>query len=107
MNNRVRAIKITDGMKILAPDKESCLKLEKELNMFGIKTRVGRNCHVDLWSVYIISTQGGVIMTKKEFEDTYCRMCGSQRCFGVDDEEMREGCLHYKERMKNVETVEE
>lgn len=35
-------------------------------------------------------------MTQKEFEQTYCMMCGSQRCGGASDKEFREGCIHYQ-----------
>ena len=35
-------------------------------------------------------------MTREEFFDNYCVLCGSQRCGGIDDEEMREGCTYYQ-----------
>ena len=54
-NNYVRAIHIAPGLKVYMPDKESCLDLENKLNRLGIKTRSGRNCEADIWSIYIIS----------------------------------------------------
>lgn len=36
-------------------------------------------------------------MTLEEFQEKYCALCGTQRCFGVYDEEFREGCQHYRE----------
>ena len=54
-NNCIRAIRITEGLKLFMPNKETCLEMEKKLNEFGIKTRAGRNCEIDLWSIYIIS----------------------------------------------------
>ena len=35
-------------------------------------------------------------MTEEEFVKTYCRYCGSQRCFGPGDE-LAEGCHYYRE----------
>lgn len=52
----VRVVRITEGMKIFMPSRESCLTLEQKLNQVGIQTRAGRNCEIDLWSIYIIST---------------------------------------------------
>ena len=54
-SNYVRAIHITEGLKVFMPDRDSCLELEKQLNAIGIKTRSGRNCEADIWSIYIIS----------------------------------------------------
>lgn len=34
-------------------------------------------------------------MSKAEFEDRYCALCGSQRCGGVDDADFRNGCRYY------------
>lgn len=54
-NNYVRAIHIVEGLKVFMPNEKSCYKLETQLNDIGVQTRVGRNCEIDLWSVYIIS----------------------------------------------------
>lgn len=35
-------------------------------------------------------------MTYEEFENIYCSICGSQRCYGVNDVDFREGCEHYR-----------
>ena len=63
-NNRVPAIRITEGLKIFMPNKESCCKLEKQLNELGVKTRAGRNCEIDLWSIYIIAVPENAIDTE-------------------------------------------
>ena len=31
-----------------------------------------------------------------EFEEKFCKLCGTQLCGGVLDEELREGCLEYR-----------
>ncbi len=62
-NNYVRAVRIAEGLKIFMPDKKSCLELEKKLNEVGIKTRSGRNCEIDLWSIYIISVPDELVNT--------------------------------------------
>lgn len=36
-------------------------------------------------------------MTLDEFQQKYCALCGSQRCTGVYDEDLRDGCQHYRE----------
>lgn len=46
-------------------------------------------------------------MTEKEFEEIYCRLCGTQRCGGVFDEEMREGCAHYQKIILGKQTLYE
>ena len=46
-------------------------------------------------------------MTEKEFEEKYCHLCGTQRCGGVFDEEMREGCAHYQKIMLGKQTLHE
>ena len=33
-------------------------------------------------------------LTKQEFIDTYCKLCGTQRCGGVDDPDWFAGCKH-------------
>ena len=38
-------------------------------------------------------------MTKKEFYNKYCRMCGTQRCGGPDDENFRDGCPFYRKEI--------
>lgn len=58
--NTVKAVQIVEGLKVFMPDKESCLELEKELNRLGIKTRSGRNCEADIWSIYIISVPDNI-----------------------------------------------
>lgn len=65
-NNYVRAIPITEGLKLFMSDKESCLEMEKKLNELGIKTRAGRNCEIDSWSIYVISVPDNVVDTAKE-----------------------------------------
>lgn len=35
-------------------------------------------------------------MTLDEFEQKFCKLCGTQLCGGVLDEELREGCLEYR-----------
>ena len=35
-------------------------------------------------------------MNYVEFMNTYCLLCGTQRCGGVYDEFYREGCKHYR-----------
>lgn len=40
-------------------------------------------------------------MTLEEFQEKYCSLCGTQRCLGVYDEELREGCQHYREVFSN------
>lgn len=60
MLDKVRAIHIAPGLKVFMPDKESCLDLEAELNRLGIKTRSGRNCEADIWSIYIISVPDNI-----------------------------------------------
>lgn len=55
-------------------------------------------CAIAVWPSYSTVTQ--VIadsLDKKEFEEKYCSMCGTQRCGGITDEEFREGCPHYIE----------
>ena len=39
-------------------------------------------------------------MNKEEFEETYCKKCGSQRCEGIDTE-WGEGCQFYSEYQQN------
>lgn len=58
--NTVKAVQIVEGLKVFMPDKESCLELEKKLNRLGIKTRSGRNCEADIWSIYIISVPDNI-----------------------------------------------
>ena len=60
----VRAIHITEGLKLFMQNKESCLEMEKKLNELGIKTRAGRNCEIDLWSIYVISVPENLIDTE-------------------------------------------
>lgn len=55
-----RAVQIVEGLKVFMPDKESCLDLEAKLNRLGIKTRSGRNCEADIWSIYIISVPDNI-----------------------------------------------
>lgn len=62
-NNHIRAVRIVEGLKVYMPNKESCLELEKKLNNIGIKTRAGRNCEIDLWSIYIISIPDKLVDT--------------------------------------------
>lgn len=33
-------------------------------------------------------------MDKKQFYETYCMLCGTQQCGGIDDEEFSSGCLY-------------
>lgn len=57
----VRVVPIVEGLKVFMPSKESCIELEGKLNQLGIKTRSGRNCEIDLWSIYIISVPDRLI----------------------------------------------
>ena len=59
-------IRITEGLKIFMPNKESSYELEMKLNALGVKTRVGSNCEIDLWSIYIISVPDNLVNTYKE-----------------------------------------
>ena len=34
-----------------------------------------------------------------DFEKEYCRNCGTQRCGGISDEEMRDGCVWYRQKV--------
>jgi hypothetical protein len=63
-SNYVRTVRITEGLKIFMPNKKSCLELEKKLNDIGVQTRAGRNCEIDLWSIYIISIPENLIDTE-------------------------------------------
>lgn len=36
-------------------------------------------------------------MTTEEFYEKYCRLCGSQRCPGIEDPDWGSGCEHYNE----------
>ena len=36
-------------------------------------------------------------MTKEEFNEKYCTVCGSQKCMGIFDEDWSEGCHTWKE----------
>ena len=42
-------------------------------------------------------------MTKEDFVKKYCNLCGSQRCFGIEDKDFREGCKHYQEYFSEQE----
>lgn len=68
-HNYVRAIPIVEGLKVFMPNEETCYELEKELNAIGIRTRVGRNCEADIWSIYIISVPDELDGVMKEIED--------------------------------------
>lgn len=43
----------------------------------------------------------------EEFAETHCQMCGTQRCGGVYDEEMREGCDYYRKEFLGLPTLHE
>ena len=60
----VRVIRITEGLKLWMANKKSCLELEKKLNEIGVKTRSGRNCEIDLWSIYVISVPEKLVDTE-------------------------------------------
>lgn len=60
-SNYARAVYVIEGLKIFMPNKKSCLELEKKLNDIGVQTRAGRNCEIDLWSIYIISVPENLI----------------------------------------------
>ena len=51
----VPVIQIVEGLKIYRESQESCIKLQKELEKYNIKTRVGCACDTDIWSLYVIS----------------------------------------------------
>ena len=35
-------------------------------------------------------------MTLNEFQNEYCKGCGTQRCGGVYDKQFRDGCEYYQ-----------
>ena len=43
----------------------------------------------------------------EEFAKVHCEMCGTQRCGGVYDEEMREGCEYYQKEILGQQTLHE
>lgn len=60
-NRYTRVIRMSEGMKIFMPNKQSCLRWEQKLNYLGVRVRIGRNCETDLWSIYIISVPGSFV----------------------------------------------
>ena len=67
--NYVRAVCIAEGLKIFMPNKKSCLELEEKLNEIGVKTRAGRNCEIDLWSIYVISVPDNWVNDEVEIDN--------------------------------------
>lgn len=56
MNNFiVPVIHVIEGLKIYRKSQESCIKLQKELEKYNIKTRIGCACDSNIWSLYVIS----------------------------------------------------
>ena len=45
--------------------------------------------------------------TLEEFAKVHCEMCGTQRCGGVNDEEMRDGCDYYRKEILGQQTLHE
>lgn len=45
--------------------------------------------------------------TLKEFYENHCKMCGTQRCSGVYDEDWREGCEYYVHEILHKQTLED
>lgn len=43
----------------------------------------------------------------EEFAKIHCEMCGTQRCGGVNDKEMREGCDYYRKEILGQPTLHE
>ena len=50
----VEAIEICKGSKIYSTDENDLYKLDKELNEFGFKTRIGRNCDTGTLSIAVL-----------------------------------------------------
>lgn len=50
----VRAIEINEYDKIYCPDEDELYKIDKKLNKFGFKTRIGRNCDTGTLSIVIL-----------------------------------------------------
>ena len=52
--NYVRGIEICEGCKIYSTDENYLYELDKELNEFGFKTRMGRNCDTGTLSIAVL-----------------------------------------------------
>lgn len=65
---------------------ENFLEIHKEcnLNFYGLNRK--------LTKIVIKSMQEKSEKLKKEFNEKYCRSCGTQRCYGVYDDDWRMGC---------------
>ena len=50
----VRTVKICKGSKIYSTDENSLYELDKELNKFGFKTRIDRNCDTGTLNIVIL-----------------------------------------------------
>ncbi len=52
--NYVRAVEVCKGSKIYSTDENDLYELDKELNEFGFKTRMGRNCDTGTLSIAVL-----------------------------------------------------
>lgn len=52
--NTIRFIELRPGVKIIYPNKKSCLEISEELTNRNIKNRIGYNPDNGFWSVAII-----------------------------------------------------
>ena len=52
--NYARAVEICKGSKIYSTDEDGLYELDKELNEFGYKTRMGRNCDTGTLSIAVL-----------------------------------------------------
>lgn len=52
--NYVRAVEICKGSKIYSTDEDDLYELDKELNVLGFKTRMGRNCDTGTLSIVVL-----------------------------------------------------
>ena len=50
----IRAVEICKGSKIYNTDENDLYELDKELNKFGFKTRMGRNCNTGTLSIAVL-----------------------------------------------------
>lgn len=46
-------------------------------------------------------------MTLPDFNDKYCKMCGNQRCGGIYDVVLCEGCKHFEREILGIKIPSE
>ena len=46
-------------------------------------------------------------ITLEEFNDKYCKSCGSQLCHNVYDVDLRNGCAHYQKEILHQPTLQD